>query len=94
MVGTPSPKSRDWLTDDDESSAQHASVERLPCLRGPRKEQPRCVRPAPAPRVEGPGQRRYQPLRCAVTCRRYPVRDIAFLLGITPAAGEPDRAQG
>ena len=47
VAGTPSPKSRDWLTDDDESAAQDASVERLPCLRGPRKEQPRCVRRAP-----------------------------------------------
>ena len=34
VAGTPSPKSRDWLTDDDESAAQDASVERLPCLRG------------------------------------------------------------
>ena len=31
-----------------EIAAQDASVERLPCLRGQRKEQPRCVRPAPA----------------------------------------------
>ena len=47
------------------------------------EERAATVRAARA-RVEGPGQRRYQPLRCAVTCRRYPVRDIAFLLGITP----------
>ena len=40
--------------------------------------------PRPRSGVEGPGQRRYQPLRCAVSCRRYPGRDIAFLLGITP----------
>jgi len=82
VAGTPSPKSRDWLTDDDESSAQHASVERLPCLRGPRKEQPRCVRPAPALKAQvSAATSRYVAL-----CRAagIPVRDIAFLLGITP----------
>ena len=92
VAGTPSPESRDWLKDDDEWAAQDASVERLPCLRGPRKEQPRC---GPRPRSALKAQVcAATSSYVAVSCRRYPGARHRLPAGHHPAAGEPDRAQG